>query len=388
MRDVTLACLLSVACAAFSTTPRLATPSVAPSVRRTGADPVHMAGGRKVVFGDNARKSLLTGVDKVANAVKVTIGPRGRNVVLARKSGEVVVINDGVSIASDIELEDTAEQVGVRLLLQACSQTDSRAGDGTTTSAVLTQAIVRAGNKLISNGANAVALQRGLNKAASFWVSKIREAAEPVTTFEQYAHIASISANSDEMGETVAKAIMKVGHDGSTTTESGKELTDSIEYSEGLEHEVGYSNPVFVKEMETQTCTLIRPRVLVTDQKISMMTDILPILEQIVGKEPLLIFSLDVSGEALSGLSLNKKRGVLDVCSVKAPGFGEVRRAYLEDIAIFSGATFVTADLARKVENATLADLGIVERAVISKVTSTDKKTLVSTFTSRRSPAP
>ena len=371
-----LLCTLTLALVGHVIVQRGAPSPVTSSAHRRLSPCGPMCDAKRIEFGDTARSSLMRGVDKVADAVKVTIGPRGRNVVLNLGYNQVVVINDGVSIASDIDLSDPAEQVGAKLLLQACSQTDSRAGDGTTTSAVLTQAMVRAGAKLISNGANSVAIQRGLNKAARFFVQKIREAAKPVTTLEQFASIAGISAGSDEMGQMVADAIMRVGADGSTTTESGNELRDSLEFSEGLEHEVGYANPVFVKELETQTATLVRPRVLVTDQKITMMNDLLPILEGLVqNKEPLLIFCLDVSGEALSGLSLNKKRGVLDVCVVKAPGFGAVRDSYLEDLCVFSGGTFVTEQLGRKIENATMTDLGIVERAVVAK----DKCTLVST---------
>jgi chaperonin GroEL len=332
--------------------------------------------GKKIEYGDAARASLIAGVDKVANAVKVTIGPRGRNVVLARSREEdICVINDGVSIAADIELSEPAEQVGAKLLLQACSQTDSRAGDGTTTAAVLTQAMVRAGAKLISNGTNSVAVQRGLNKVAAFFVTKIRAAAKPVTTLEEYTSIAGISSGSQEMGAMVAEAIMRVGIDGSTTTESCQDLADSIEFSEGLEHEVGYSDPVFIKEVENMTCTLDKPRILVTDQKISTMNEILPTLEALVeAKEPLLIFCLDVSGEAKSGLALNKQRGVLDICAVRSPGVGELRTQYLEDLCVFSGATFITSQLGRKLESVTLADLGSVERVVVAK----DKTTLIS----------
>jgi len=330
---------------------------------------------KRVQFGDDARASLISGVNKVANAVKVTIGPRGRNVVLAPARGIAVIINDGVSIASDITLDDPGEQVGANLLLQACSQTDSRAGDGTTTSAVLTQAIVGAGAKLISNGANSVAIQKGLNKCAQFFVKKIREAAKPVTTLEQYASIAGISSGSEDMGMMVAEAIMRVGADGSTTTEDGNGLEDVLEFSEGLEHEVGYITPAFVKEVETQTATLDNARILITDQKISMMADILPVLEPVVlNKEPLLIFCTDLTGEALSGMVLNKKKGVIDVCVVKAPGFGLVRDQYLEDLCSFSGATFITQQLGKKVENATIADLGYVAKAQITK----DKTILVS----------
>ena len=324
--------------------------------------------GKKVEYGDAARAALIRGVDTVANAVKVTIGPRGRNVVIRRFGEDPIVINDGVSIASDIEVEKTEEQVGAKLLLQACSQTDSRAGDGTTTSAVLTQAMCNVGAKYISNGANAVALQKGLVKAAAFFVEKIRGMAEPVTTIEQYKDIASISANSEDMGQIVADALMRVGADGACTTESGKELQDSLEFAEGLEQEMGWINENFITDDETQTCTLIEPRVFVTDQKLTQMSDVLRALEGVVGtQEPLLIIALDVSGDALSGMVLNTKKNVVSACAVKAPGFGDVRTQYLEDICTFCGATFITQELGRKPQNATIADLGKLERAVVSK---------------------
>ena len=324
--------------------------------------------GKKVAYGDEARASLIRGVDKVANAVKVTIGPRGRNVVIRRGEQMPVVINDGVSIAMDVDLELPEEQVGAKLLLQACSKTDSRAGDGTTTSAVLTQALCNSGAKLISNGANAVALQRGLNKAARFFVEKIRTMASPVDTIEQYRNIASISANSEDMGAIVADALMRVGADGACTSEAGKELTDSLEFAEGLEHDLGWINEAFVNNQESQVCEMADPRIFITDQKLTTMQDILPVLEAVVAsKEPLLIMALDISGDALSGLALNAKKGVLDVCAIKTPGYGDVRTQYLEDIAIFTGATFMTQELGRKPENATMADLGTLSRAVISK---------------------
>ena len=333
---------------------------------RVGFSPV--CDGKKVMYGDSARNALLRGVDKVANAVKVTIGPRGRNVVLQPVPQQVVVINDGVSIASDIDLSEPEEQVGAKLLLQACSQTDSRAGDGTTTSAVLTQAICKVGAKYVSNGVNAVALQRGLIKTASFFVGKIREAAMPVTTYEQFKDIASISSGSEEMGEMVADALQRVGADGAVTCEAGKELRDSLEIAEGLEHECGYANEAFVKEVESQTATLDQPRVLVTNQALTAMQDVLPVLEGILGtNEPLLIICLDIKGEALSGLALNKNKGVIDVCACKAPGFGDVRNAYLEDLCTFCGAKFITSDLNLKPSEATLADLGKLDKAVISK---------------------
>ena len=367
-RVLLASCLLLDAVAALQLTPGA---HPAPSVA-SRAGVVTLSGGKKVSYGDEARFSLLTGVDKVANAVKVTIGPRGRNVVLHNPmvAGDerVRIINDGVSIASGIELDEPAENVGARLLLQACSKTDSRAGDGTTTSAVLTQAICKVGAKYVSNGVNSVAMQKGLVKAAAFFVEKIRGMATPVTTYEQYKDIASLSANSEEMGTMVADAIDRVGYDGACTSEAGKELHDSLEFAEGLEHESGFVSDMFVKDQESQTATLEKPRVMVTDQKLTTMSDILPILEAIVqSQEPLLIVCLELSGEALSGLALNAKKGVVDVCAVKAPGFGEVRTAYLEDLCVFSGATFLTDALSLRPENATLADLGHLDKAVVSK---------------------
>jgi len=233
---------------------------------------------------------------------------------------------------------------------------------------VLTQALCRVGAKYISNGANAVALQKGLVKTSAFFVEKIRSMAMPVETLEQYRDIASISANSEEMGAIVADALQRVGADGACTCEPGKELVDSLEFAEGLEHEVGYVNEAFIKDQETQSCTLVEPRVFITDQKLTTMQDILPVLEATLqSKEPLLLMALDISGDALSGLALNAKKGVIDVCAVKTPGFGDVRTQWLEDMCIFSGATFLTSELGKKPENATLVDLGKLERAVITK---------------------
>ncbi|KAL1525156.1 hypothetical protein AB1Y20_020027 [Prymnesium parvum] len=334
-----------------------------PLVARAAAP--HM---KLVQYGDLARASLVSGVDQVANAVKVTLGPKGRNVVLQEKNKLPRVVNDGVTIAESIVLSLPEENVGARLLLQAAQQTDSRAGDGTTTSTVLTQAIVRAGLKLVANGANSVALQRGINQGARLFVSKIREMAMPVDKYEQYAFIASVSSGSEEMGKQVADAIFKVGYEGSTTVEIGRDVQDVIEYTDGMEHEVGWLNEKFVKEVEAQTATLSKPRVLVTDAKISQMSELITVLESVVAsKEPLLIIAQDVIGEAQAGLVLNKERGVIDVCVVKAPGFGAVRRAFLEDICTFTGAAFISEELARTVSKVQLADLGRLERAVISK---------------------
>lgn len=322
---------------------------------------------KNLQYGDDARFTLMRGVDQLADAVKVTLGPKGRNVVI--EAGYIPqVVNDGVTIARAIELSDPGENVGARLILQAASQTDSRAGDGTTTATVLTQAIVKAGLKFVSYGSNSVALQRGLVASAAFFVEKLRALATPVTTFEQYKYIATISTGSEVMGEFVAEALSKVGRDGSVTVEPGRSLEDSVDYTDGMEHEVGWLSNMFVKDEESQTATLNEPRVLVTDQKITCMNDILKVLEEVVmAKEPLLIIAPDVTGEALSGLVLNKNRGVMDVCVVKAPGFGDVRRSFMEDMCVFSGATFISSELALSTANASRADLGTLRSAVISK---------------------
>lgn len=348
--------------------------SFVPGVRRGAAPrcaaaPSAIVGdAKRLTFGDDARHSLVTGVNKVADAVKVTLGPRGRNVVVQVTDDVAVVINDGVTIASSIELEHPEEQIGARLLLQAASKTDSRAGDGTTTACVLTQALVRAGIQLIANGANSIALQRGLLRVAAFFVGKIREAALPVTTFEQYKSVAAISSGSEEMGAMVAEALIRVGGDGACTAEESKNSADLLEFTEGLEHEVGYLSDKFIKEVESRTCTLVKPRFFVTDQKITLMSELLPLLEPLVAsKDPVLIMAPGVAGEALTGLVLNQQKGVLDVCVVKAPGFGEVRRAFVEDLCAFSGATYMTADLSRRPEDVTVADLGFLDRVVVTK---------------------
>jgi len=342
--------------------------------------------GKDILYGDMARDRLAAGVDKVANAVKVTLGPKGRNVVLGggRRSGFPEVVNDGVTIASEIKLADNCENVGANLVLQSASKTDSRAGDGTTTSTVLTQAIVREGLRFVSNGHNAVALQRGLLKSSAWVVKKIREMATPVTSYEQYKYIASLSAGSEDFGTVIADAITRVGGDGAIVVAQAQGLEDELVFTEGMEIETGFMNPMMVKEQETQTNTLATPRVLVTDEKITMLEEILPVLEEVLAtKDPLLIVAPDITGEALSGLVLNLNRGVIDVCAIRAPGLGDVRRAFLEDICTFTGATFITRELGRRPSNATIADLGYLERSVAEK----DKTLLVAAADGRFQPA-
>jgi chaperonin GroEL len=332
--------------------------------------------GKEIIYGDAARDKLAAGVDKVANAVKVTLGPRGRNVVLGtgKRLGAPEVVNDGVTIAGEVKIPDNCENIGANLVLQSAVKTDSRAGDGTTTSTVLTQALVNEGLRYVSNGHNAVALQRGLLKTSAWVVKKIREMATPVTSYEQYKYIASLSAQSEEYGTVIADAITRVGADGAIVVAPAQGLDDELVFTEGMGLEVGWVSPMMVKEQETLTNTLSNPRVFVTDEKLTMLEEILPVLEKCLEtKEPLLIIAPDITGEALSGLVLNLNRGVLDVCAVRAPGLGEVRRNFLEDICTFTGANFITRELGRRPKEATIDDLGYLERSVVEK----DKTLLV-----------
>ena len=341
--------------------------SVPRSVERASTPTMQGPPVKKLTYGDDARYALIEGVDTVANAVKVTLGPRGRNVVIKR-GFEPEVVNDGVTIAREVKIDDGERSVGSKLLLQAAAKQDGRAGDGTTTATVLTQAIAKEGLRYVANGCNSVALQRGLIKASHFFAGKVRELATPVTTREQFNSIASMSCNDVPMGELLGEAFERVGVDGSTTVEDGQGISDTVEYTEGMEIEVGYLRQEFIKDVAQMTATLESPRVLVTDQKIVNLAEILTLLEGLVAsKEPLLIIAPDVIGEAVSGLMLNKNRGVLDVCCVKCPGYGEVRRAFLEDICTLTGSNFITTDLSRKPEDATMDDLGTLERAVVTK---------------------
>lgn len=326
----------------------------------------------EVQFGDASRKSLLAGIDAVANAVKVTLGPKGRNVVLERSYGVPEVVNDGVTIARDIELADERANVGAKLLVEVASKTDQRAGDGTTTSTVLTQALVAEGLRLVASGANAMALQRGLQKASKMLAAEVKAVAKPVDSDEDILNIATIATGSEAMGRTIASCFKRVGSNGATMVEDGQTLLDEIDFTEGMEIERGFISPYFVKNQEAQTCELESPRILVTDRKIGNMNELVPILEGLVNsKEPLLIIADDVTGEALSSLVLNKMRGVLDICGIKSPGFGDRRRGYLEDIAVLTGATFVTEQLGLSLETMTEDMLGRAARVSVSKERTT-----------------
>jgi len=345
-----------------------------PSSARAGRTAVHMS--TDVTFGDDSRQALLKGINSVADAVKVTLGPKGRNVVLQREYGVPEVVNDGVTIARDIILPDHKANVGAKLLIEVASKTDQKAGDGTTTSTILTQALVTEGLKLVASGANPIALQRGLQKASNFLADEVKEVAKPVTSDDEIRNVAIIATGSEQMGRTIANCFKRTGANGATMVEDGQTLTDEIEFTEGMEIERGYISPYFVKNQETQTCELESPRVLVTDRKIGNMNDLVPLLEGLVqSKEPLLIIADDVTGEALSSLVLNKMRGVLDVCAIKSPGFGDRRRGYLEDIAVLTGATFITEQLGLSLDQATMEMLGQAERVAVSK----ERTTMIST---------
>jgi chaperonin GroEL len=357
--------------------PALAAASFVPAPQ--GMSQKHGPSGRaavrmatEVTFGDESRASLLAGIDAVANAVKVTLGPKGRNVVLERSYGVPEVVNDGVTIARDIEIADPKQNVGAKLVVEVASKTDGKAGDGTTTSTVLTQALVTEGLKLVASGANPIALQRGLQKASKLLAAEVKTMAKPVATNDDLRNIAVIATGSETMGKTISNCFKRVGQNGATMVEDGQTLTDEVEFTEGMEIERGYVSPYFVKNQESQVAELENPLVLVTDLKISNMQELVPLLEGLVSKkEPLLIIADDVTGEALSSLVLNKMRGVLDVAAIKSPGFGDRRRGYLEDIAVMTGATFVTEQLGLTLEQVTMEMLGRAQRAAVFKERTT-----------------
>merc|ERR1712127_243647 len=324
---------------------------------------------KKVVFGEESRQALVRGINAVADAVKITLGPKGRNVVLERSFGSPQVINDGVTIARDIELKDPLENTGARLLQEVASKTDLKAGDGTTTSTVLTQSIVNQGIKAVASGVNPLALKRGIEKTARLLIQEVKKNARPCNGIEDIRNIATIAAGgNEEIGRIISTAFEKVGKNGSTTVEESQSLQDEVDFTEGMELDRGYISPYFVKDMERQIVEQINARVLVTDKKITAVQELVPLLEMVVkSKEPLLIIAEDITGEALSTLVVNKMRGVLDVCAIRAPGFGERRKAYLEDIAILTGATYMAEEVGLTLENITIDKLGKASRAVIAK---------------------
>lgn len=328
---------------------------------------------KQVLFGDDARAKVVQGVNILANAVKVTLGPKGRNVVLERSFGSPTVTKDGVSVAKEIELQDKFENIGAQLVKEVASKTSDNAGDGTTTATVLAQAIVREGFKFVAAGYNPADLKRGIDKAVAAVVEEVRNIARPTTTSKEIAQVGSISANSDaSIGQIIADAIDKVGKEGVITVEDGKSLANELEVVEGLQFDRGYLSPYFINNAEKQVAELDNPFILLFDKKISNIRDLLPVLEQVAkAGRPLLIIAEDVEGEALATLVVNTIRGILKVVAVKAPGFGDRRKAILEDIAVLTGGRLIAEEIGLTLEKVALEDLGQAKRIEVGKENTT-----------------
>src|SRR5438876_6099937 len=327
---------------------------------------------REITYSDDCRQSILRGVNKLAEAVKVTLGPRGRNVVLEKKFGSPQSTKDGVTVAKELELKDSRENVGAQLVREVASKTSDVAGDGTTTATVLAQAIFREGVKAVTAGSNPMDVKRGIEKAVEAVVEKIKKISKPVAG-KAIAQVGTISANNDEnIGQIIAQAMEKVGKDGVITVEEAKSMETSLEVVEGMQFDRGYLSPYFITDAERMETILEDAYILINEKRISNMKDLLPILEQIakLGK-PMLIVAEDVEGEALATLVVNKLRGTLQVCAVKAPGFGDRRKAMCEDIAILTGGKFISEDLGIKLETLDLNDLGRAKNIVVDKENTT-----------------
>jgi len=324
--------------------------------------------GKQIVYGEEARSKVLAGVNKLANAVKVTLGPKGRNVVLEKKFGSPTITKDGVTVAKEIELPDGLENMGAQMVREVASKTSDVAGDGTTTATVLAQSIYREGIRNVTAGANPMDLKRGIDQATKVAVETISGLSKPVEG-DAVAHVGTISANADfEIGEIIREAMEKVGKDGVITVEEAKGLDTTLEVVEGMQFDRGYLSPYFVTDAERMEVVLENAVILIFEKKISNMKDLLPILEKTAQQgKPLLIIAEDVEGEALATLVVNKLRGTLNICAVKAPGFGDRRKAMLEDIAILTGGKMISEDLGIKLENVTWEDLGSAKKIVINK---------------------
>ena len=330
---------------------------------------------KRIVFDEDARKSLLKGIDAVADAVKVTLGPKGRNVILTKKFGAPQIVNDGVTIAKEIELKDALENSGAQLLKEVSSKTNDVAGDGTTTASVLAQAIVREGLKNLTAGANPMSMKRGIDRAVDMAVEKIKSMSRPVNTKEEIAQVASISAgNSKEIGELIAEAMEKVGHDGVITVEESKSFGTNLKVVEGMQFDKGYISPYFVTDPERMEAVLEDAYVFCCNKKINLIADLVPLLEQVAREgKSLLLIAEDIEGEALATLVVNTMRKVIRAVAVKAPGFGDRRKAMLEDIAILTGGEMFTEELGIKLENVTIQMLGKAKRVTVTK----DETTIV-----------
>ncbi len=327
---------------------------------------------KQLQFEESARQSLLTGVSKIAKAVKSTLGPAGRNVVVDKKFGSPSITKDGVTVAKEVELEDPYENMGAQLVREVSSKTNDIAGDGTTTATVLAESIYREGLRNVTAGANPISLQRGINQAAAAVVEELKKISKPVDSSKEIEQVATVSANWDsEIGKIIAEAMDKVGKDGTITVEEAKGIDTSLDVVEGMQFDKGYLSPYFVTNADAMEAALENPYILIFEKKISNLKDFLPILEKVAktGKH-FLIIAEDIEGEALAALVVNRLRGTLNVCAVKAPGFGDRRKAMLQDIAILTGGKCISEDLGMKLENVDIADLGVAKRVVVTKDTT------------------
>ncbi|QPQ29091.1 chaperonin GroEL [Lysinibacillus sp. JNUCC 51] len=327
---------------------------------------------KDIKFSEDARSLMLQGVDKLANAVKITLGPKGRNVVLEKKFGSPLITNDGVTIAKEIELENPFENMGAKLVAEVASKTNEIAGDGTTTATVLAQAIIREGLKNVTAGANPVGIRKGIDKAVAAALTELHSISRPVSNKEEIAQVASISAADDEVGQLIAEAMERVGNDGVITIEESKGFTTELDVVEGMQFDRGYASHYMVTDTDKMEAVLDNPYILITDKKITNIQEVLPLLEQVVQQgRPLLIIAEDVEGEALATLVVNKLRGTFNAVAVKAPGFGDRRKAMLEDIAILTGGQVITEELGLDLKTADITSLGRAAKVVVTKDNTT-----------------
>src|SRR3984957_10525533 len=327
---------------------------------------------KQIVTGENSRQAILRGVNILADAVKITLGPKGRNAVIEKKFGAPIITKDGVTVAKEIELKDPLENMGAQMLREVASKTSDVAGDGTTTATILAQAIFREGVKAVTAGANPMSIKRGIDKAVEVAVEEIRKLSRPVSG-DMIAQVGRISANSDStIGDVIAEAMQKVGKDGVITVEEAKTMTTELQTVDGMQFDRGYLSPYFVTDPDRMECVLEDPYILIHEKKIASMKDVLPLLEQIArAGKPLLLISEEVEGEALATLVVNKLRGTLNVCAVKAPGFGDRRKAMIEDIAILTGGKAIMEETGIKLESVQLEDLGKAKRITVDKDNTT-----------------
>ncbi|WP_243292891.1 chaperonin GroEL [Bacillus sp. FJAT-47783] len=327
---------------------------------------------KEIKFSEEARRAMLRGVDTLADAVKVTLGPKGRNVVLEKKFGSPLITNDGVTIAKEIELEDAFENMGAKLVAEVASKTNDVAGDGTTTATVLAQAMIREGLKNVTAGANPVGVRKGIEKAVAVATEELKAISKPIEGKESIAQVAAISAADEEVGKLIAEAMERVGNDGVITIEESKGFTTELEVVEGMQFDRGYASPYMVTDSDKMEAVLENPYILITDKKISNIQEVLPVLEQVVQQgKPLLLIAEDVEGEALATLVVNKLRGTFNAVAVKAPGFGDRRKAMLEDIAILTGGEVITEDLGLDLKSANINQLGRAAKVVVTKENTT-----------------